>query len=268
MCLRRQDGLTVVGILIGLLLSAALLTAGLSTLSTSSGVQNQQDIAMAMEQNLRVALNEVSDSLTMAGSGVPVSNLDLWIPWVANFTENPKIGTSPLTISEAHCTSVPIFTVASVALAGDTTITVSNPTDGSGLGDAVNPAEKRLIAIDDETFADITDVDVANTLLTIDTDPTQIGDQGLPRSFPVGTPICRVDVSTFSVDAVADRLGVDLHDGYGPKYFAEQISGVQITTLVTDLQYEVIVNATSERADPSTGSPMTGTLRRVVTLRN
>ncbi len=258
----------MVGVLIGLLLSAVLLTAGLSTLSTSSEVQNTQDIAIELEQNLRVALDGLSDSLIMAGSGTPTSNLDTWIPWVSDFTENPKITTYPLTISEAHCTSLPILTVASVALAGDTTIAVSAPTDGSGLGDVVNTSDKPLIAIDDETFAHVTDVDVGNMILTIDTDPTVAGDQGLSRNFPVGAPICRVDVSTFEVDPVTDRLGMNLNDGNGPRFFAEQISEMEITTLETGRRYELIVTAVSDRADPATGSRITRALRRVVTLRN
>lgn len=267
-----QRGFTLLGTLIGLLLSSLLLSAGLSALSQATQTQNQQDLALEMEQNLRVAVDIVGDSVRMAGSGIPTSNLDQWISWVTSFDQSLLLTTGPTTLSEAHCTPFAVLSIDAVASVGDTVLAVASEITGSALGDLVDTSAKRLIAIDDDVFAHIVGVDAVNGQVTIDTDPLTAGDQGLPRIYAAGTPICRVDVTTFEVatDPTSGRsvLGMHSNDGASTQFLADGIIDIQVTELAAGQRYEVAIHAKSERPDPTTSVYLERTLRRVATLRN
>lgn len=267
-----EKGFTLISAVIGLLLSALLLSAGMSALSHATQTQTREDLALEMEQNLRVATDTLADSVRMAGSGIPTSNLPQWIPWVAFVSDGLALTTSPTTLSEAHCTPYPILSINTLAAAGDTVLSVASEISGFGVGELVDIDSQRLIAIDDDTFAHIVDVATGSGDLTIDVDPTTPGNQGLPRVFGVGTPICRVDVNTFELatDPVSGRevLGTHANDGTALEYLANGIIGLDFTTLVAGERYEIAVHARSERPAPTTGIYLQRTMTRVVSREN
>ena len=49
----------------------------------------QQDLHVAMGENLRVGMSTVTDTLRMAGCGVPPSHLSSWINWTSGFVDDP-----------------------------------------------------------------------------------------------------------------------------------------------------------------------------------
>jgi hypothetical protein len=86
-------------------------------------------------------------------------------------------------------------------------------------------------------------VTVTNTTtLTIDTDPQVAGNQEITRRYLRGTPLCRVDVTAFSVDS-NKVLWLNQNDGSAAEPIASGISDLQITTVTAGKQYQVTLTA-------------------------
>ena len=140
---------------------------------------------------------------------------------------------------------------------------------GATVSDIFNDDDKSLIWINHVQHAVVTAV--SGNSLTIDTDPTTTGNQGLARPKLPGSPITRVDVSSFSISDDAQtgfrRLELDKHRG-APASAADAITDLQVTTLVADRQYRITLTGRSERTDPTSGLYVTRTADVEVTVRN
>src|SRR5579862_4542059 len=190
-------GFTMMELLITMLLTSIVLTAAVKVFTTQNKSYIQEDLVSSLEENLRFGMGAVTDPLRSAGYGVPATNLSNWFPWVSGFTANPLIsGTGPQTISIASCFT-DIATLTSRAASGATTLALTSTVSGKQLTDLLNPVNEPLILIDGAQNALVTAVTA--TTVTIDTDPVTTGAQGLSRSVGAGTPVCRVDVKTFSI---------------------------------------------------------------------
>jgi prepilin-type N-terminal cleavage/methylation domain-containing protein len=265
-------GFTLAELLVVMLL-VGIVAAGMGgVFSSQNRAYVQQDLHVAMEENLRAAMTTVVDSLRYAGCGVPSSSLDSWIGWVGGFTEAPVVvtdgGLGPDMLSVATCTP-PLAKLTAPANAGDTSIAVASTVAEKTDSDLLNTTDKGLIWIGDGDHARIRSM--SGGTLVIDTDPTQSGNQGLLRSYPPGTPVSRVDVHTFTVhnDVVANvpALYLDKHHGMSI-VAADGISDLKVSTLAPGSQYRVKVTARSERKDPISGAYTTRSLVTDVRLRN
>ena len=271
MRINDRGGFTLVELLVSLMIASVVLAGTIGMLANHTRAYSQQDLAWAMEQNLRVSMDMVTDTVRAAGDGVPTTNLPAWIPWVSAFDSNPKItGTDPATVSVARCSPLPVARLSAQAAAGATTIGIVSAVPGSGVAEQLDSSEKRLVLIGDSENAHITAV--SGNSITIDTDPTTIGNQGLRETYAKGTPLCRVDVLTFAIltDPVTGlpRLGLDENHGDGAQPIAEGISNLQVTTVAQGTRYEISVTARSEKSDPMTHTMLTRTLHSAVTVRN
>jgi type II secretory pathway pseudopilin PulG len=246
-----------------------------AVLGTHTRTFTQQQALLAMEQNLRSATALVKDELRRTGYGVPTGGtvpLATWIPWVSGFTTNPRItqgsGGAPDAISIAACTSQPVARLAATASSAATTIAVSYATGFSSAD--LNTSSRRLIRIGDRVFAHVRSV--SGTSLTIDVDPVTSGNQGLPRAFFPQTPICRVDVVTFSVvtSGGESRLQRNSHDGaVGSAILAaEGIVDLQIATTGSPDRFTLMLVAHTEQNLPGLSTRPTRTLTTDVTLKN
>jgi hypothetical protein len=240
--------------------------------ATQNRAYVQQDLHVAMGENLRVAMTTITDTLRLAGCGVPPSHLSSWINWVSGFDEEPVAiadgGSGADTLSVAACTP-PIATMTERADAGSTTITINPTVAGKETGDLLNTADKGLIWVGDGDYAKVRSI--SGNVLTIDTDPTATGDQGLLRSYPIGAVVSRIDVHTFLVDTDPDAalpsLRVNRHHGTVTTA-AEGITDLQLTTLTAGRRYQVTLTGRTERHDPVNGAFLTRQLVSDVTLRN
>lgn len=241
-------------------------------------VSASQELSAALEDNLRVGLENLVVSIRGARYGVPSSNLSAWVSWVSGFNSNPKIidgGAGPDKVTIARCTAQPVAVLSADANIGPPppTLTLSDlnaPIDDipNDITDDFNTTSRRLIYIGDSESAWITAVDSA-TQVTIDTNPTIPGNQPLARNYKTGTPICRVDVVTFMVDTTTKRLIRNDHQG-NITPVADHITDLQITPLSggTKPAYQITLTAQSGRPDPATGSLVTRSLTTAVSLRN
>ena len=260
-----EHGFTLIELLVSMLfLSLAVVGMG-NLFIAQNHFYVQQSTRATVQANLRTALDMLSDQMRNANSCVPTTNLSSWVTWVASFTTNPKVTTDAdgnSVISIAAAGSQPVTTLSSAASAAATSIVVAS-------GSSLNTTSKSLIVIGDTERAIVKGV--SGTNITIDTDPTVVGNQGLSRRYPASTPIYRIDVTSFSV--AADATGVrqlvrDLNQGAGTEPIAEGIQTLTLTTLTAGRKYKITLGGKSPKADPVKKTHLLETLDSTITMLN
>jgi len=223
-----------------------------------------EDLNVTVQQNLRIGMDQLSGSLHNARYGVPSPSLSSWVTWVTGFTANPLLaagtGGAPDSRSIATRTLQPTTTLASAAAAGATSLT---PMQASGL----NSTTKRLIYINDNENALIQSV--TGSTITMDTNPGTAGNQGLAKAYPAGTPLCRVDATTYTVSTSSKTLRSNANQGAGDVPIADGITNLGITTTAvgSSTKYLVTLTGQTSRIDPFTGSVGQATLFANITPR-
>jgi prepilin-type N-terminal cleavage/methylation domain-containing protein len=260
---KKRAGFTLIELLAALLIMSIVMVGVIGVFSSQNKTYIQQDLTLAMEENLRIAMAMVTDNLRTTGYGVPTTSLSSWVPWVSGFTSNPQVtqgsGSNPDTISVAACTSQSVATLSVTAASGATSLSLSSTAD-------LDASNKRLIQIGSSENAHV--ISVSGSSITIDTNPSSSGNQGLSRAYLTGTPICRVNVSTFDIDTTNKALRLNENKGAGAQPAVEGISDLQITTVTASQQYQVALTARTEKTDPITGTYLTRSLTSDVTLKN
>jgi prepilin-type N-terminal cleavage/methylation domain-containing protein len=269
---RGVAGFTLPELLVVLFLAGLVAASVGGVFASQSRVYRREDQNAALEENLRVATGMITDTLRNGGCGTPEHSLSTWITWVGGFGDDAVLpvegGDDPDTLSVAACTPT-LAKLGGYAAAGATTLTLVSMFSDTPVAELFNDADKSLGWIDHRQHALVTSV--SGDTITIDTDPTSPGDQGLWRAQLVGTPIARVDVFTF---AVADdpgtgrpRLELDKHRSE-PFAVADSIADLQVTTIAPRLRYRVTLTGRSELPDPLSGVPLVRTADVEVALRN
>jgi len=264
-------GSVLVELVVSIALAAVTMAGVVQVMALHNRVYVEQDLGVSMQQNLRMASDIVTDTMRTSGYGVPSTNVSTWIPWVASFTANPLIiqGTTD-TLTVAGCFREPVAHLSARAAVGSTVLSVASDVSGSSVNTLLDTGTKRLILIGESEAAHV--VDAGASSITIDINPTLTGNQGLPRPYPAGTPICRVDVRRFQITTDTttglSTLTLDENDGSGARALAEGISDLQIDPIPGTKRYQVAVAARTEKTLPTTGNYVTRTLRSIVTLKN
>jgi hypothetical protein len=197
------------------------------------------------------------------GGSCIAASLASWVTWVAGFSSNPTItGSSPnQTVSVASASGQSVATLSAAAAVGATTVTVNSVT-------GVNTTSKSLLLINGQENAIVTNV--VGTTVTIDTDPTTAGNQGLANAYPANTPVYRVDVSTFSIatNGGISQLMRNDNQGGGAVAIVDDITGLSITTVTAGKQYQAVLTGLSSTVDPLTQSHLQAILTSNVVLAN
>lgn len=268
---RELSGFTLMELLAALLIGAIVLAGTLKTFASQSRAHDQQQLLLAMQQNLRVANDVLADEVQFANVGVPRVSPETWIPWVAGFTANPKITSSPTTLSIASATTYPIARLKSQAKAAETSLALVSAVEGKAVSDLVNTGAKRLISLDGEVFAHVKAV--SGSTVTVNTQPTSNKNVGLPRTYPADTPVFRVDVRTYSVETNPatgkPALMLNLNDGSAKTAIAEGISALTVTPVGDEpVSYRVTLTATGDRPDPLSRRTLTRTISTEFAVRD
>ncbi len=257
--------------MLAVLVPTMILAAGaIGFFSTQNRIQLQQDQAVSMEDNLRAAMTIVGDSVRTAGCAVPRDNLDLWINWTADFDQQPiavtTAGAHGDRVSIAACSPQPVARLTAFAAAGATSIAVASDFAGFAVSDLFNTSDKSLLVLGEGQHAIVRSVNPPS--LTIDTDPSTPGDQGLDRAFLAGTPITRVDVTTFEVDPseLPANLSIDRHRGERERV-AEGIEHLRLITVEPGRRYRLSLRA-RQASFAGEGSLPTRTLVSDIRIRN
>ena len=218
-----------------------------------------EDLNIEVQQNLRLAMEKVQSSLRNSNYGVPAANVSQWINWVGGFSSNPVVTAGPPgSVSVASCGLQPLTTLASTATAGATMMTL---TSAAGLDNS----NRRLIYIDDAENAIVKSV--SGNTITVDTDPTSGGNQGIAHTYPAGTPVCRVDVTTYSLNSTKKTLQVDSNQGGTAQNLADGITAMSIVVDNAGAQpeYTITLTGQSSKKDPTTSAIITMALSGTAT---
>ena len=260
---QSSAGFTLVEVLATLLMVSLTMVGVGAVISLYHHTSLQQDVRVGIEDNVRIGLDALTDPLRNGRWGVPTTNLTSWITWVAGFNSNPLVsGTAPNNvISVGNTSAQAVATLTARAAKGATTMSLSDVT-------GVNTGNKSLLLVDGAENARV--ISISGSTVTIDTDPVTVGNQGLSRSYPQNTPVYRVDVATFSIvtNSGVSQLVRNDNQGAGALAVADDITGLQITTVAAGSEYQITVSGTSTAVDPVTNTHLQASLTSNVMLAN
>jgi len=261
---RAVKGFSLIELLVGIVLSSLIVLVLYELLSSQDRVYARQDDISEMQQNLRIAMEKISRDLTMAGFGKPsrlgtstwptlngISGLDFSIRVTGGNTLDIVGCLDP---ADGHAAGAPAVGSTSISLA-------------SGEGANFNTSTRSDISIGGKENAKVTSI--AGDTLSIDTNPTLGGSQGLTYGYPAGTPIYVVKYVTYSVDASdpnAPVLRVDEHQGAGEQPVAQYVEIVGVT--LTGNALDMTLTGRTRRADSTTNQYTRAQMQDRVFLRN
>jgi prepilin-type N-terminal cleavage/methylation domain-containing protein len=221
--LRNEAGFTLVELMVAIVLGLVILASVLESFSSQDKAYRIQDRITTMQQSVRVAADLVVEDVRMTGYGVPASGVGSWIGWVS-MTSNPDItdgaAGAPDEISLAAAFDGEVGALTTPAAAGAITLTL-----GAGEGANFNTTDRSVLHLGRNESAVVTGV--ASDVLTIDTDPTTAGNQGLAASYPSGTPVEAVSVITYRL--VGTTLMRNENRGDGDEPVVDGIEDLQVT---------------------------------------
>jgi hypothetical protein len=206
-----------------------------------------------MEDNLRMGMSVVSDALRNTGYGIPNSGLANWFPSQGLTTE--PIIFSANTFKAATCvvTQPPVYILTASPAANATTLTLNTTS---------NLAAGNVVGINYGTPARV--ISVGGNTITIDTNLTTANNQGISRIYPVGTPLCRAEVQTFTANTATKKL--ILNTGSGNREIVQGITSLQIIKPAgTTNRYQVTLTASTTLKK---GTPVSRSLVSDIALAN
>jgi len=259
--LRHQErGFSLVELLIAMSISGVIFGATVTFFITQRRYLAVQEQVTDMVQSGRIAMDTIVREVRMAGYGAPSTAFAAWIPWVS-VTTNPQItqgsGVAPDVLSVVGSLDTSAVSLAAAAVIGGTSLTVS-----TGGGSKFNTTTQGLIYIGASELAVVKAV--AGDTLTIDTNPTSPGNQGLTRSYAVGTSVELVQVMTYQINANTLQRNDNTGAADQPVSVADNIEDLQITQNGTTLT--ISLTARTAKPDFSYTHPTKGDHYRRMTL--
>jgi|GEM_PF-551286 len=276
----KAPGFSIVEILVTLLIFSLVIGAIYGVFQSQNYTYSLQAQVAEMEQNARAASNMLIRELRMAGYKAMgsrlINNLSDFVPsgfipaapYSVTLDANPKItagaGGYPdmITFLSMLSTDSNPTTLAAAAAEGATNLTLS--TSASAAGYSIDDILHIGTASEYAKIAG-----VSGNTVTIDTNPSVSGNQGLEESYVTGAEIGEISVVSYAVFNDANDPSNAYHTagvpalkrkvnsgGFQP--LAENIQDMQITALSSG-EIQVTITARTEKADP--GYPENGGYR-------
>jgi len=245
----REQGFTLIELLIAMALALVVIASLSSVFILQRKTYDVQEQISEMTQNGRAAMEMLTREIRMTGYGAPKSNISNWIDWVTGVTmdSNPKIedgGSGSDIIHMAACFDGPAGSLSAAATKGNTSITL-----GSGEGSEFNTIDKKVINIGRLESAVVTS---AGDTLTIDTDPTTTGNQGLKNDYEIGALVSIVKVISYSIVQEDGSYILKRNEnlGAGRQPLAENIIDLQFTQSGDTIEINPLTSQT-DKSDPN-----------------
>lgn len=243
--MKREKGFTLVELLVAMAISGIVVAAVYTAFITQQKSYTVQDQVAEAQQNARVGLDLIAREVRMAGYGQP--------SWAMNADTDGDGGdeavTDPVTVVDGggdpdRITVIGCFdpnppTLTSDASQGATVLYVST----TGVFDNINNKNSIFIA----GFENAKVISKTDTTITIDTDPTTTGNQGLVRGYSSGAEVSPVRAVTYYIDE--NTLRRDENTNAGGQPLAENIEDLQIT--YANKLANISVLARSRETDPN-----------------
>jgi len=245
--MKKEEGMTLVELLVAMAISGIVVAAVYTAFITQQKSYTVQDQVAETQQNARVGLDLIAREVRMAGYGQP--------DWALNADTDgdgdDEAVTDPVTVVDGgggtdRITVIGCFDSAPATLdvaasSGDTVLTLQNSDEASRF----NTTTKNSIFVGGFENAKITNI--SGRTITIDTDSTTSGNQGLVRSFDEDTEVNKVRAITYYVDD--NTLRRDENTGAGGQPLAENIEDLQLT--YANKIANIFVLARSREIDPN-----------------
>jgi len=252
-----EQGFTLIELLIAMALALVIIASLSSTFIIQQKAYSTQEQIAEMTQNARAAVDIMSREIRMTGYGIinsNYSNLPTWVNWISGLTfgAQPALiqtGTGALgsdIIHVAACFDGPAGELGTAAIKGATSLQLK-----SGEGSEFNLTTKRLINIGDLENAVVTGV--SGDTLTIDTNPTTGGNQGLKKRHQANESVSIVKVISYSIvqdDDGSYILKRNENLGAGRQPVSENIVDLQITQSGDTIDINPLT-AQTDKADPN-----------------
>jgi hypothetical protein len=100
--------------------------------------------------------------------------------------------------------------------------------------------------------------------------PPLSGPQGVSLAYPIGVPVCRVDVITYSVDTATKTLRGGREPDAGAQVVMDGITNMKIVTDATGTKprYKVTLTGVSSQNDPFTSAAVQRSMMSTASARN
>jgi prepilin-type N-terminal cleavage/methylation domain-containing protein len=245
--MNREKGFTLVELLVAMAISGIVVAAVYTAFITQQKSYTVQDQVAETQQNARVGLDLIAREVRMAGYGQPAwsMNADTDGDGADEAVTDPVTvvdgGGGPDLITVIGCFDPNPATLSVSGSVGNTVLTLQNAKEASRF----NTTTKNSIFIGGMENAKITSI--SGSTLTIDTDPTTSGNQGLARSYSTGAEVNLVRAITYYVED--DTLRRDENTGAGGQPLAENIEDLQLT--YANKIANISVFAHSRESDPT-----------------
>jgi len=255
----------MVELLIALFLGSLVVLTFYQLLITQNKTYALYDDTAEMQQNLRAAVDRISRDAMAAGCGKPLWSTINGVD--ASSWYNAGNGWTPYRVSTNGSNNnldlVGCFSPTVSHLNVDAAVSATTITLNSAEGGNFNTSNSQDISIGTAENAKV--VFVSGDTLTIDTNPSMGGNQGLTLLEPANTYVCGVTWVTYSIGA-GNVLYADAHQGLGNQAVAQDISAMTLT-LTGKL---LTINLTGRTAIPdrTTGQYITSQVTNQVFLRN
>lgn len=262
--MKARRGHTLVELLVAMVVFAIVSAGAMGFFQANQRLAESEAIRSSLGANLRIAMQRIVDTVRGAGYGMPPGAPNGWFPWAAGHvggavTVTEGAGSDPDAVTVVSCTGAPVAFLSADAVAGAVTVSVDDAS-------ALDRDTRSAILIGGGDHARVTAASGATVAL--DTDPFAVGQQPLTASHPAGTPLCRLDVVSFAVDAPDRALLRSVHDETGFRKLVDDITDLQIETQAGGSRFDIVLTARSGRRDPITNSYPVLTLASSVSLRN
>jgi prepilin-type N-terminal cleavage/methylation domain-containing protein len=263
----RRSGLTLLELLIAVALSSILALALYEVVTSQNRIYLVQDDAAEMQQNMRVALEKMTNQVRMAGFGKQSGWTDMSVyadttgyPFASlNFSVYPSSGTA----TQLHlvgCLDSSVGTLSQAVASGGLTLRLA-----SGQAGNFNLTTRSNISIGGKENARVTSINTGTDQLTIDTNLATTGNQGAVNNYAVGTEIFVVKWVSYTVDTsvTPPALVINEHEGAGNQQLALFINSMAVS--VNGKMVDLTLNGITKSRD---GKSISGRVTEKVLLRN
>lgn len=233
----------MIELMVALALTGIVLISIYNLYATQSRVYTVQEQVADMQQNARVASNVLSRHIRMAAYGQPHwTNINGATVTYEGIRVTDGGTGNPDTIDIVGCIDEPPGTLASGGAAiGDTSITLQSSAEASEF----NTSSKCDIFIGERENAKVTGI--SGAALTVDTNPSASGNQGLTYSYNANANVYLVKRMTYAITNA--NLTRDENTGSGAQQVALNIEDMQANFLIPSVALSITARTKTQDRD-------------------
>lgn len=274
-----QSGFTLIELMVAMAISLIVLAGVLGAFTSQDKAYRLQNNLTELQQNLRVAVEFMSDDLQIAGYGAPDDNFAVWYDWApiaGVFTDNPTIINGVAGAPDTLMIAGAFEPAGAAVLSADEAVGQTTLSIVAGSGEHFDKTINKLVLIGRYEYAHIDNVPGSGSTLMIDTDPGGLIDldervSGLGAAEPTksqryeGDPVELVKVVTYYL--FDEMLMRDDNTGADPQPLIFNVEDFQVSRVGDAVSVTVSARTRKEDLDYTHPTEGDGYRRASVTFR-